>query len=127
MELQTDELCAFIGSKHNTLWLFATIEVSSRLWAGSLLGRRSYRNAKAVINDIILQGRLAGFPLMTTDGFEYYFAAIERLFGSACVYVKCSRPASRAHSSSTNGSSACRLRARGSRRSSAKRWWSAPC
>ena len=86
LELQADELCTFIGSKRRTLWLFATIEVSSRLWAGSVLGRRSYRNTKAVISDVIRRGRLVGFPLIATDGFEYYVGVIECLFGSACVY-----------------------------------------
>ena len=86
IELQADELGTFIGSKRGTLWLFATIEVCSRLWAGSVLGRRSYRNTAAVINDVVLRGRLVGVPLIATDGFEYYFKVIVRLFGSACVY-----------------------------------------
>ena len=86
IELQADDLCTFIGSKRRTLWLFATIEVSSRLWAGSVLGRRSYRNTKAAINDVILRGRLVGCPLIATDGFEYYVGAMGRLLGSACVY-----------------------------------------
>ncbi len=86
IELQADELCTFIGSKRRTLWLFATIEVCSRLWAGSVLGRRSSRNATAVLNDVILRGRVVGFPLIATDGFEYYFGVIARFFGSACVY-----------------------------------------
>jgi hypothetical protein len=60
--------------------------VSSRLWAGSLLGRRSYRHAKAVLNDVILRGRLVGVPLIATDGFEYYFGVILRLVGPACIY-----------------------------------------
>ena len=38
------------------------------LWASSLVGRRSYRNTKAVLNDIILRGRLVGIPLIATDG-----------------------------------------------------------
>jgi IS1 family transposase len=86
VELQADELFTFIGSKCRPMWLFATIEVSSRLWASSVLGRRSHRNTKAVINVAILQGRLVGFPLIATDGFEYYFGAIARLIGHACVY-----------------------------------------
>ena len=65
---------------------FATIEVCSRLWAGSVLGRRSYRNTQAGITDVILRGRLVGVPLIATDGFEYYFGVIARFFGSACVY-----------------------------------------
>ena len=86
VELQADELCTFVGNKSKTLWLFATIEVCSRLWAGSVLGRRSDRNAKAVINDVILRGRITGWPLIATDGFEYYLGAVVGLFGSACVY-----------------------------------------
>ena len=86
LELQADELCTFIGSKRSTVWLFATIEVCSRLWAGSVLGRRSYRNTKAVISDVILRGRLVGVPLIATDGFEHYFGAVVSLLGSACVY-----------------------------------------
>ena len=86
IELQADELYTFIGSKSRPTWLFATIEVCSRLWASSLVGRRSYRNTKAVLNDVILRGRLVGIPLIATDGFEYYFGAIVRLLGPTCVY-----------------------------------------
>jgi len=56
------------------------------LWAGSVLGRRSYRNTKAAISDVILRGRLVGVPLTATDGFAYYFGVIARFFGSECVY-----------------------------------------
>ena len=86
IELQADELCTFIGSKSNIIWLFATIEVSSRLWAGSVLGRRSDRNARAVITNVVRRGRVVGCPLIATDGFDYYLGAVARLFGSACVY-----------------------------------------
>ena len=86
IELQADELCTFVGNKRKTVWLFATIEVSSRLWAGSVLGRRSDHNARAVINDVIRRGRVVGRPLIATDGFEYYVGAVGGLFGSACVY-----------------------------------------
>jgi len=85
-ELQADELCTFVGNKHKTVWLFATIEVSSRLWAGSLLGRRSDRNAWAIISDVIRRGRVVGCPLIATDGFESYVGAIGDLFGPACVF-----------------------------------------
>ena len=65
--------------------LCAAIEVCSRLWAGSVLGRRASRNATAVLNDVILRGRVVGFPLIATDGFEYDVGVSERLLGSACV------------------------------------------
>jgi len=48
IELQADEVCTFVGNKNKAVWLFATIEVSSRLWASSVLGRRSDRNAALV-------------------------------------------------------------------------------
>lgn len=86
IELQADELCTFVGNKNKTVWVFAAIEVSSRLWASSVLGRRSDRNARAVINDVIRRGRVVGFPLIATDGFEYSFGAIVDLFKSTCVY-----------------------------------------
>ena len=70
IELQADELCTFIGNKSKTVWLFATIEVSSRLWAGSVLGRRSDHNARTVISDAVRRGRVVGYPLIATDGFE---------------------------------------------------------
>ena len=71
IELQADELCMFIGNKSRATWWCAAIEVCSRLWAGSVLGRRASRNATAVLNDVILCGRMVGFPLIATDGFEY--------------------------------------------------------
>lgn len=86
VELQADELYTFFGSKTRPTWLFAAIEVCSRLWAGSLVGRRSYRNTKAVLHEVVLRGRVVGFPLIATDGFEYYFGVIRRLLGHACVY-----------------------------------------
>ena len=41
IELQADERCTFIGSKRRTLWLFATIEVCSRVGKGNRKTRRS--------------------------------------------------------------------------------------
>ena len=86
IELQADKLCTFIGNKSRATWWCAAIEVCSRLWAGSVLGRRAFRNATAVLTDVILRGRVVGFPLIATDGFEYDVGVSERLFGSACVY-----------------------------------------
>ena len=85
IELQADARCTFIGTKSSATGLCAAIEVCSRLWAGSVLGRRASRNATAVLNDVILRGRVVGFPLIATEGFESYVGVIERLLGSACV------------------------------------------
>ena len=85
IELPADELCTVIGNQSSATWLCAAIEVCSRLWAGSGLGRRSSRNATAVLTDVILRGRVVGFPLIATNGFEYDGGVSARLFGSACV------------------------------------------
>ena len=76
----------FIGTKSRATWWCAANEVCSRLWAGSVLGRRASRTATAVLDDVILRGRVVGFPLIATEGFEYSVGVSERLFGSACVY-----------------------------------------
>ena len=86
IELPADERCTFIGTKSRATGLCAAIEVCSRLWAGSVLGRRASRHATAVLNDVILRGRVVGFPLIATDGFEDYVGVSARLLGSACVY-----------------------------------------
>ena len=85
IELQADERCTFIGNQSSATWWCAAIEVCSRLWAGSVLGRRASRNATAVLTDVILRGRVGGVPLIAPDGFEYDGGVSERLFGSACV------------------------------------------
>ena len=64
IELPADERCTVIGTKSRATGLCAAIEVWSRLWAGNVLGRRASRNATAVLNDVILRGRVAGFPLI---------------------------------------------------------------
>jgi hypothetical protein len=38
IERQADEVCTFVGDTNKTVWLFATIEVSPRLWASSRPG-----------------------------------------------------------------------------------------
>ena len=91
IELQADALCTFIGNKSRATGLCAAIEVCSRLWAGSVLGRRASRNATAVLNDVILRGRVVGFPLIATDGFESYVGVIERLLGALVHESKLAR------------------------------------
>ena len=41
--------------------------------------------AESAHQRLILRGRVVGFPLIATEGFEYYVGVIERLLGSACV------------------------------------------
>ena len=43
-ELQADEIRTFIDDKEKPIWIFAAIEVWSRLWPSTVVGRRSYRS-----------------------------------------------------------------------------------
>ena len=51
-ELQADEIRTFTGGKTRPTWVFAAIEVWSRLWTSTVVGRRSYRNTLALVRDV---------------------------------------------------------------------------
>ena len=53
-------------------WILTTLEVWSRLWISFKVGRRNFRNIKAVMLDTIQRGRFERRFLFTTDGFEMY-------------------------------------------------------
>ena len=85
-ELQADEIRTIIHDKEQPIWIFATIEVSSRLWPATVVGRRSYRNTLSVFRDIFSRTNLERVPLIATDGFAFYAKVIRRVFGPACLY-----------------------------------------
>src|SRR5215470_11764127 len=43
-ELQADEIRTITQAKQQPTWIFAAIEVWSRLWSSTVVGRRSYQN-----------------------------------------------------------------------------------
>src|SRR5262245_53038728 len=47
-ELQADEIRTIVGCKEQPIWIFTTIDVWSRLWPATVVGRRSYRNTLAL-------------------------------------------------------------------------------
>lgn len=70
-ELQADEIRSFAGSKDRTTWIFVAIEVSSRLWPSTVVGRRSYRNTLALLRDVANRMDFERLPLIVTDGFDF--------------------------------------------------------
>ena len=52
------------------MWVFATLDVATRLWPSTVVGRRSYRNTRALFKDTAARMREICFPLIVTDGFE---------------------------------------------------------
>lgn len=87
-ELQADELRTFVPRKTRATWVFTSIEVCSRLWVSTVVGRRSYQNTSNLLNDTAARGHSIGIPLITTDGFKYYGRVIRTLFGVACIYAQ---------------------------------------
>ncbi len=87
-ELQADEIRSFAGSKDRPTWIFAAIEVWSRLWPSTIVGRRSYRNTLALVRDVSTRMDFVKLPLIVTDGFDYYEKVVRRVFGAAALYAQ---------------------------------------
>jgi IS1 family transposase len=87
-ELQLDELNTFLGNRNQQTWVFAGIEVSSRLWPATLVGSRMWRNTKSFIRSIADSSEWTPFPLITSDGMKFYANAIQLTFGVACVHAQ---------------------------------------
>jgi transposase-like protein len=82
-ELQADEIRTIVGSKERSTWVFATIDVWSRFWPSTVVGRRSYRNTLTLFRDVAKRMNLPCFPLIVTDGFEFYERVVRaRLWAS---------------------------------------------
>jgi IS1 family transposase len=85
-ELQADEIQTIVGGKERPIWIFVVLDVWSRLWPSTVVGKRSYRNTLSVFRDLSDRMNRAVIPLITTDGFKFYERVIGRVFGTACVY-----------------------------------------
>lgn len=86
IELQADEIRTFVPGKSRPAWVFTSMEVCSRVWVSTVVGRRSYRNTHALINDTLARSTIVELPLIATDGLKFYARVIRRLFGAACIY-----------------------------------------
>jgi IS1 family transposase len=85
-ELQADELRTIVGGKEQPIWTFAVIEVWSRLWPSTVVGKRSYQNTLALFRNVSSRMNLEQIPLIVTDGFGFYERVVRRVFGPACLY-----------------------------------------
>ena len=85
-ELQADEIRSLSGGKANPTWIFVAMEVWSRLWPSTVVGRRSYRNTLALLRDVANRMDFHGLLLIVTDGFDFYEKVVRRVFGAAALY-----------------------------------------
>jgi transposase-like protein/IS1 family transposase len=92
-ELQADEIRTIIHDKERPIWIFAAIEVSSRFWPSTLVGRRSYRSTLTLFRDLSSRSHLDRVPLIATDGFAFYAKVIRRVFGRRVCMARSLRPA----------------------------------
>jgi hypothetical protein len=87
-ELQADEIKTIVGSKEAPIWIFAVIDVWSRLWPSTVIGSRTYRNTLSLFRDLSKRTNLKQIPLVVTDGFGFYEQVIGRVFGPAFFMVE---------------------------------------
>ena len=85
-ELQADEIQTSVGGQEQPIWIFVVLDVWSRLWPSTMVGKRSYRNTLDLFRDISNRMIFQPVPLITTDGFKFYERVVGRVFGPACVY-----------------------------------------
>jgi len=85
-ELQADEIRTIAGGKDEATWIFSTIDVWSRLWPSTVVGRRSYRNTRKLLRDTARRLGHDSIPLIVTDGYEFYERVVREVFGPACLY-----------------------------------------
>jgi len=88
LELQAEEIQTIVGGKKQPIWIFVVLDVWSRLWPATRVGKRSYRNTLDLFRDVSKRMILPSIPLIATDGFKFYQRAIGRVFGPTCVYGK---------------------------------------
>ena len=87
-EFQADEIRTIVGGKEDVIWIFAGIEVGTRLWPATVVGRRSYRNTLGLFRDVVERSGRVDKPLIVTDGFEFYGRVVAEVFGVNCRYAQ---------------------------------------
>ena len=85
VELQADEIKTIVGGKKQQSWVFAVIDVWSRLWPSTVVGKRSYHNTLSLFRDLSSRMNLEQIPLVVTDGFGFYEKVIGRVLGPGCL------------------------------------------
>jgi hypothetical protein len=52
VKFQADEMRTIVGGKGQPIWVFAVIDVWSRLWPSTVVGKRSYRKTLDLLRDL---------------------------------------------------------------------------
>lgn len=87
-ELQADEIKTFEGKRKSVTWIMTMMEVSTRLWSSSGIGKRNRKNIRKLITDTFDRGNYRGRPLFTTDGYSQYGKVLKRHYGYSCLHAQ---------------------------------------
>jgi transposase-like protein len=92
-ELQADEIRTIIGGREESIWVFVVIDVWSRLWPSTVVGKRSYRHTLDLFRDLSHRMNLEVAPLISTDGFKFASESSDECLGQPVSRVRSSRRA----------------------------------
>jgi IS1 family transposase len=78
----------FVGGKQDVVWIFAGIEVGTRLWPSTVVAMRSYQNTLGLFRDMFNRCENIENPLIVTDGLEFYGRAVSEVIGPESLYAQ---------------------------------------
>ena len=88
VEHQFDEINTFLKSRKRQTWVFASLNVWSRLWPATLVGSRTYRHTRRLVPSIANASRDGRKPLITTDDFRFNAPTSRQTFMPGCVLAQ---------------------------------------
>lgn len=89
VELQIDEIKSFVRRKDQRTYVYTSVEVWSRMWVNTRVGRRTWRNTNLHLRDLRSRCLIPGEPaLITTDGYKYYARAVAKVFGTMHAHAQ---------------------------------------
>jgi transposase-like protein/IS1 family transposase len=86
-ELQADEIRTIASGKNTPIWIFAALDVWSRYWPATVVGKRNSENTQKLFRNVSIQTKPDCVPFVATDGYDLYESAARRCFGK-CLYVQ---------------------------------------
>ena len=70
VEFQADEMRTIVGGKGPPIWVFAVIDVCSRPWPSTVVGKRSYRKTLDLLRDLSNRMSLEAQALTLRTGLQ---------------------------------------------------------
>lgn len=86
ISIQMDEIWSYLKNKKRQLWLFITIESTTKFWVNFRLGSRTSDTAHCLLENLVylMPWGFEHFLLVTTDKLAAYEKAIAKYFNKIC-------------------------------------------